>query len=208
MNQPTVRTTLRMRAKDGHEVEFESAWREAASGISRMPGNVRQELARDMDDPRTFLITSDWTDRAAVDAFGRSSVREALTSALRDLRDDAARSTYEVLAAVPAEPAPTVRIDLSTSVRPGEEEAFELAYRVVTSRLAGTPGLIREELLKEPGSCTYHIFAEWASEQDFINWVDDPAHAETSAPLVRWLSVDFNRRLYEVRYRPPQGENP
>ena len=96
-----VRTILRMRTREGCEAEFEAAWRRAAVEISRVPGNRQQELIRDVDDPRTFLITSDWTDRAAVDEFGRSSARETLTEALRDLREDAARNTYEVLAVVP-----------------------------------------------------------------------------------------------------------
>ena len=101
-----VRTLLRMRAQEGCEAEFEAAWRRAAAEISRVPGNRQQELIRDADDPRTFLITSDWTDRAAVDAFGRSSARDQLTAALRDLREDAARNTYVVLATVPAEQGP------------------------------------------------------------------------------------------------------
>ncbi|MGY1708615.1 putative quinol monooxygenase [Geodermatophilus sp. SYSU D00758] len=96
-----VRTVLRMRAREGCEAQFEAAWRAAAAEIACVPGNLRQELGRDVDDPRTFLITADWTDRAAVDGFGRSSARETLTAALRDLREDAARNTYEVLATVP-----------------------------------------------------------------------------------------------------------
>ncbi|SFP70902.1 Quinol monooxygenase YgiN [Geodermatophilus dictyosporus] len=99
--QAAIRTMLRMRTREGCEAAFEAAWRRAAAEIARVPGNVRQELVRDADDPRTFVITSDWTDRAAVDEFGRSSARETLTEALRDLREDAARSTYEVLAVVP-----------------------------------------------------------------------------------------------------------
>ena len=98
---PGVRTMLRMRTREGCEAEFEAAWRRAAAEIARVPGNLRQELVRDVEDPRTFLITSDWTDRAAVDGFGGSSARETLTEALRDLREDAARNTYEVLAVVP-----------------------------------------------------------------------------------------------------------
>jgi heme-degrading monooxygenase HmoA len=92
-----------MRTREGCEVEFEEAWRRAADEISKVPGNLRQELLRDADDPRTFLITADWANRAAVDAFGRSSARETLTEALRDLREDASRSTYEALAVVPAQ---------------------------------------------------------------------------------------------------------
>ena len=102
----TVRTLLRMRTREGCEAQFEAAWRLAAAEIAQAPGNLRQELVRDADDPRTFLITSDWVDRAAVDAFGRSSAREVLTAALRDLREDASRNTYEVLATVPGAQGP------------------------------------------------------------------------------------------------------
>jgi heme-degrading monooxygenase HmoA len=100
---PVVRTLLRMRTREGCEAEFQQAWRRAAEEISRVPGNLRQELLRDADDPQTFLITADWADRAAVDGFGRSSARETLTAALRNLREDASRSTYEALAVVPAQ---------------------------------------------------------------------------------------------------------
>ena len=208
VTEASVRTVLRMRAREGCEDEFEAAWRSAATAISRVPGNIRQELTRDMDDPRVFLITSDWVDRAAVDAFGRSQARETLTSALRDLRDDATRSTYELVCTVPAEQPDTVRVDLMTTVAVGEEEAFEAAYELTTQRLAGTPGLIREELLREPDTNKYHIFAEWSSEQDFLNWVDDPSHAEESSALARWLSVDLTRKLYQIRFRPPQTDDP
>jgi quinol monooxygenase YgiN len=96
-----VRTLLRMRVREGCEEQFEQAWRTAAVQIAEEPGNLRQDLLRDAGDPRTFLITADWADRAAVDAFGRGSSREALTAALRELREDASRDTYEVLATIP-----------------------------------------------------------------------------------------------------------
>jgi quinol monooxygenase YgiN len=101
MSSSAVRTILRMRTREGCEAEFEGAWRKAALRIAEEPGNIRQELMRDAGDPRTFLITADWCNRAAVDAFGRSSSRETLTAALRELREDASRSTYEVLATIP-----------------------------------------------------------------------------------------------------------
>jgi heme-degrading monooxygenase HmoA len=182
-----VRTLLRMRVREGCEERFEEAWRTAAVAIAGEPGNVRQELMRDADDPRTFLIAGDWADRAAADAFGRSSAREALTAAMRDLREDADRSTYELRYGIAGgEQAAHVRIDISTRVGEGEEEAFERAYAVVAGRLQGTPGLIREELLREPGTGLYHIFAEWESDQDFRNWVDDPSHADRTGPIIRW----------------------
>lgn len=101
-----VRTLLRMRVREGCEERFEEAWRTAAVRIAEEPGIIRQDLMRDTGDPRTFLITADWADRAAVDGFGRSSSRETLTEALRDLREDASRNTYEVLATIPDGHAP------------------------------------------------------------------------------------------------------
>ena len=61
-------------------------------------------------------------------------------------------------------------------------------------------------MLKEPGEFVYHIFAEWETERDFINWVEDPSHAQQSGPLARWLSVSFARKVFEIRYRPPQHQ--
>jgi 2-polyprenyl-6-methoxyphenol hydroxylase-like FAD-dependent oxidoreductase/heme-degrading monooxygenase HmoA len=201
-----VRTLLRMRVREGCEERFEEAWRTAAAQIAGQPGNLRQELMRDSADPRSFLIAGDWADREAADAFGRSRAREALTAALRDLREDADRGTYDLLYGVAGGGQGShVRIDISTRVAPGEEAAFERAYAIVTDRLRGTPGLIREELLRESGSDLYHIFAEWESDEDFRNWVDDPSHADQTGPIIRWLSVFFERKLYEIRFRPPEA---
>ncbi|SNS55004.1 2-polyprenyl-6-methoxyphenol hydroxylase [Geodermatophilus pulveris] len=198
-----VRTMLRMQAREGCEAQFEAAWHRAAAEISRVPGNVRQELMRDEGDPRWFAIVSDWTDRASVDAFGRSAAREALTESLRDLREDATRSTFTVLATVDAAEQPRpVRIDFSTSVKPGEQEAFERAYRTVTERIGDARGYVREELLRDAAGLRYHIFAEWESEDDFVQWVEDPSHMAAGAPLARWHSVEFRREVLEIRRRP------
>ncbi|WP_244522601.1 FAD-dependent monooxygenase [Geodermatophilus africanus] len=191
-----------MRAREGCEAEFEAAWHRAAAEIARVPGNLRQELMRDEGDPRWFGIVSDWTDRASVDAFGRSAARETLTEALRDLREDATRSTFTVLATVAAERPRPVRIDFSTSVKPGEQVAFERAYTTVTQRIGDSRGYVREELLRDEFGLRYHIFAEWESEDDFVQWVEDPSHMDAGAPLARWHSVEFRREVLEIRQRP------
>ncbi|SDM88111.1 2-polyprenyl-6-methoxyphenol hydroxylase [Geodermatophilus siccatus] len=203
----TVRTLLRMRAREGCEPEFEAAWHRAAAEISRVPGNLRQELMRDEGDPRWFAIVSDWTDRASVDAFGRSAARETLTEALRDLREDATRSTFTVLATVEAERRRPVRIDFSTSVKPGEQVAFERAYSTVTQRIGDSRGYVREELLRDASGLRYHIFAEWESEDDFVQWVEDPSHMDAGAPLARWHSVEFRREVLEIRQRPDADDD-
>src|SRR4051812_32508391 len=85
-----------MRVREGCEAAFENAWLEAAATISMLSGNVRQDLVRDTDDTRTYLIISDWTDRTVLEAFGRSEQRDQLMAMIRDLRESAQRNTYEL----------------------------------------------------------------------------------------------------------------
>jgi heme-degrading monooxygenase HmoA len=199
---PTVyRARLRMRARAGCEGAFEAAWRAAAEEISRLPGNQRQELIRDVSDPRTFVITSDWRDAAALKAFGRSAARERLTATLRDLRESADRGTYEVLHTVPAHRS-GVCVVVRVTVPEGEEAAYERAYLKTAERMRGTPGHVREELLREPGTSTYHLFAEWEDEESFHAWVDDPAHLTQTAPLLPYLLGSFERTIYHIAARP------
>ena len=197
--QGAVRTLLRMRVREGAESQFEEAWQAAAAQIAAFRATSDRSSS---GTPPTRAPSSS----RPTGPTGRPSTRSAvappgaLTAALRDLREDADRSTYELLYGLTGgEQASHVRIDISTRVGPGEEEAFERAYAIVTDRLRGTPGLIREELLREPGSDTFHIFAEWESEPGLPNWVDDPSHADQTGPIIRWLSVFFERKLYEIR---------
>src|SRR4028119_740781 len=181
------------------------AWRPAGGAEGGGRGARREGVVRAEGDPRWFAIVSDWTDRAAVDAFGRSAARETLTEALRGLRDDATRSTFTVLATVEAEAPRPVRIDFSTSVKPGEQAAFERAYTTVAERIGDSRGYVREELLRDAAGLRYHIFAEWESEDDFVQWVEDPVHMVAGAPLARWHSVEFRREVLEIRQRPDAG---
>lgn len=93
----TVRTVLAMRTKEGCEQRFEAEWLSIAEKIRTLDGCLRQDLVRDVDDPRSFLIISDWTDRGRLDAFGRSEYREQLLQVIRELRESAQRHTYQVL---------------------------------------------------------------------------------------------------------------
>src|SRR4028119_481299 len=158
------------------------AWRPAGGAEGGGRGARREGVVRAEGDPRWFAIVSDWTDRAAVDAFGRSAARETLTEALRGLRDDATRSTFARRAGGEAGAPRPVRIDFSTSVKPGEQAAFERAYTTVAERIGDSRGYVREELLRDAGGLRYHIFAEWESEDDFVQWVEDAAHVTAGAP--------------------------
>jgi heme-degrading monooxygenase HmoA len=82
-----VRATLTMKVKSGREDEFERAWRTIAETVRHAPGNIRQALLRDPDDPGSFVVTSDWESREAFGSFERSPEQDELTAPLRELRE-------------------------------------------------------------------------------------------------------------------------
>ncbi|MFC4106339.1 putative quinol monooxygenase [Micromonospora zhanjiangensis] len=93
-----------MRTRSGCERRFEAEWRAVAEEIRDLPGCLRQDLVRDADDPRSYLVISDWSDRERLDAFGRSDLRDRLLRVIRELRESADRHTYDVLHSVPSRP--------------------------------------------------------------------------------------------------------
>jgi quinol monooxygenase YgiN len=99
-----VRTVLAMRAREGCEQRLEAEWLSAAETIGTLDGCLRQDLVRDADDPRSYLIISDWADRERLDAFGRSEHRDRLLRVIRELRESADRHTYQVLHSMRSEP--------------------------------------------------------------------------------------------------------
>ncbi|MFF5176220.1 putative quinol monooxygenase [Micromonospora sp. NPDC000089] len=99
-----VRTVLAMRTREGCAERFEAEWRSAADEIRTLDGCLRQDLVRDADDPRSYLVISDWADRERLDAFGRSAHRDRLLRVIRELRETADRHTYQVLHTVPGQP--------------------------------------------------------------------------------------------------------
>ncbi|WP_246001775.1 FAD-dependent oxidoreductase [Allorhizocola rhizosphaerae] len=198
-----VRMILRMRVRQGREAEFERVWREAAAEISRVRGNLRQELSRDTTDTQTYVITSEWTDQETLELFGRSAARDRLTAALREMRESADRSTLEVVHVVEGQPL-RIRVAVKVTVPEGKEEAYERAYLKVAERMRGTPGHTREELLREVGTNNYVLFAEWENETAFNAWADDPAHMDQTAPLLPYLLESFERTTFEIVARPEE----
>ncbi|WDZ87272.1 putative quinol monooxygenase [Micromonospora cathayae] len=104
-----IRTMVWMRTREGCEQLFEAEWLAAAEKIRTLDGCLCQELIRDADDPRSYLIVSDWTDRERLDAFGRSEYRDHLMRVIQELRESAQRNTYQVLRTVRGEPEELVR---------------------------------------------------------------------------------------------------
>jgi heme-degrading monooxygenase HmoA len=92
-----VRASLYMKVKAGRGEDFERAWRQIADEVSKAPGNVRQALTRDPDDPDSFVVTSDWDTREAFHEFERSPEQDDLTAPLRELRESARMTVHELV---------------------------------------------------------------------------------------------------------------
>lgn len=92
-----VRATLYMKVKEGRGDEFVDAWQQVAAEVRRQPGNVRQTLTRDPDDPDSFVVASDWQDREAFGQFEKSPEQDDLTAPLRELRDSARMTVHDVV---------------------------------------------------------------------------------------------------------------
>jgi heme-degrading monooxygenase HmoA len=93
----SVRATLQMTVRAGRGADFEREWRAIAEQVRRAPGNLRQALVRDPDDPDRFVITSDWSTREAFGAFERSPEQDELTAPLRELRESALMTVHELV---------------------------------------------------------------------------------------------------------------
>jgi quinol monooxygenase YgiN len=92
-----IRATLTMIVLNGKDGEFEAAWRAVAERVRHEPGVLRQSLLRDPDEPRTFVVSSDWESREAFGRFERSPEQDELTAPLRSLREAAQMTVYEIV---------------------------------------------------------------------------------------------------------------
>jgi len=93
-----VRATLQMKVKPGKAGDFQDAWRRIAETVRGTPGNVRQALLVDPNDPEMFVVTSDWDSREAFTQFERSREQDDLTAPLRELRQSGQMTVHDLVA--------------------------------------------------------------------------------------------------------------
>jgi heme-degrading monooxygenase HmoA len=94
----------------------------------------------------------------------------------------------------------TIRVLMTATIAPEDHEAFERAYLDVTGKVRGTPGHVRDVLLRDTADPTrYTLIAEWESEQVFRTWADDPEHMRQSAAMYPFWADSFRRSVHEVR---------
>jgi heme-degrading monooxygenase HmoA len=92
-----VRATLYMKVKDGRGSDFEREWLAIADEVRKVPGNIRQALSRDPEDPDSFVVTSDWRTREEFGKFERSSEQDDLTAPIRELRESARMTVQDLI---------------------------------------------------------------------------------------------------------------
>jgi len=80
-----------------------------------------------------------------------------------------------------------------------DSSAFEDAFAQVSASVKGTPGHIKDELLRdssEPGS--YILMAEWNSRDEFLNWEQTPIHMQKTLPMRPYWKGTGERKIFEV----------
>jgi heme-degrading monooxygenase HmoA len=87
-------------------------------------------------------------------------------------------------------------------IHQGEEERFIEAYKEVTAKVKGTPGHIRDELLRsveEPDA--FILLSEWETKEAFLAWEDAPIHMGTTTPMRPYWAGRVERKIYDVAHR-------
>lgn len=192
-----IRTMVRMHARPGCEPAVEAAWRAVASQIDGVAGNLRWELLQDAADPRSYVAVTEWVDESALRDHERGPVAARLADAVRPLCEPSASGDRRVMREPDGGNPSMIYVDVELLVPAARRAEFERGHAEVIARMAGVPGYLREELLRDPGSDVHHIFAEWRSEAEFHRWIGNPAHAQEEAgPIAEFLLKDFRRSIF------------
>lgn len=82
--------------------------------------------------------------------------------------------------------------------RSDDEEAVVTAYHEASRRMAGTPGLLGNQLLRAVGDTrSFTVVSRWADWSAFTAWEGSAGHKDQTAPLRPYR--DFGReRPFEV----------
>jgi heme-degrading monooxygenase HmoA len=102
----------------------------------------------------------------------------------------------------------TIRVVVSATIQPGMSAQFEAAFREVSAKVKGTPGHIRDELLRDGDAPdAYLLIGEWQSREAFLAWENAPIHRNTTTPMRPYWSGSVTRKIYDVAVRlGPENE--
>ncbi|GAA2273886.1 MULTISPECIES: antibiotic biosynthesis monooxygenase family protein [Kitasatospora] len=95
----------------------------------------------------------------------------------------------------------SVRVLVHLRVPPGEEARVEDIYHRISRELDGTPGLVRNELLRGfHAPDEWAVMSEWQNAAAFREWESGSDHRDTTAPLRPYQNRDLTSvfGVYEV----------
>lgn len=196
-----IRTMVRIRALPGCEPAVRAAWHTVADEIGGLAGHLTHDLLLGASDPASFVVVTEWADKIALRDYENGPVAARFADAVRPLSQQSGVDGYRVMYG-PEGKGSRICVDVELTVPAPRLAAFEKGYVEVAARMAKVPGYRREELLREPDSDIFHIFAEWRSEADFFRWIGDPAHAKEEAGPIAPFLLDFRRRIFHLVARP------
>jgi heme-degrading monooxygenase HmoA len=91
-----------------------------------------------------------------------------------------------------------IRATLTVEVRPGHEPAFERAWRAVAEEVRGTPGHVRQALLRDPGDpARFVITSDWQTADAFRAFERSPEQEALTAPL-RALRASASMSIHDL----------
>jgi len=198
------RVMLRMEIHPGMEAEFEEVWTRIGDGITSHPANLGQWLSRGVDEPGVYYVVSDWVDEPRFREFEHSEQHLRHRTALHPYRSAGSMTTMQVvreMAGSAREPAAgRVRVLVHAAAPSTGPEEVSAAYHAVSRELAGTPGLLGNELLRSVSDPDrFAVLSEWRDPEAFEEWERGAAHRATTAPF-RPLQTDGGGAfgVYEV----------
>lgn len=80
--------------------------------------------------------------------------------------------------------------------------AFESAFATVSSNVQGTPGHVKDELLRDMNDPNaYILMSEWASKEAFLSWEQSPIHMQKTLPMRPYWKGEGERKIFEIGVR-------
>lgn len=81
-------------------------------------------------------------------------------------------------------------------------DSFTEGFVKVSQTVKGTPGHIKDELLRDPAKPLHFILlSEWSSREDFLRWAESPMHREATTPIRPYWQLDGERKIFDIAVR-------
>jgi heme-degrading monooxygenase HmoA len=92
-----------------------------------------------------------------------------------------------------------VRVLIFYRAPDGNAEVIDKSYHAVSQVLADTPGLLRNELLRDLGDpAGYAVLSEWESTAAFQAWEAGPTHRGNTSPMRDYQDRENHTKHYGV----------